>query len=502
MRRAAFCVAILAVVGGCGKASSRAPTSTVAETAQGAPTAVANVEEARAPSRDEAAPRQAESEPKDLPRPSAPAVAAPARGALDHDDPASAHTPGVPKGSVAGHAAGSGGGEGLLKGGGSPAGDGFANLGQAAGVKAGEWDDNANFRDFSKWLTSIRYGGARELNLSHRQFIVVRDKDGKGVPGCSVEIRDLQAQRSAGLVTMASGRALLFPHAEGLEGTSFEATARCREGDAKATFARKAEDGIVELKLQTERRAFPKRTIDLAFVLDTTGSMSEEIVAVKTTIQKVAKSLSDDQTEVRIGLVEYKDRTDAFVTKTYAFSTDLPGFAAKVSKISAGGGGDTPEDMNAGLRTALSDLKWNDNAVAKLAFVIADAPPHLDYPNDVDYAKSMRDAAHRGIKLYTVAASGMDQLGQVVFRQMAQYTGGTNMFVLRGGAGPQSVGGGDPGSSCGGTHQNYASGNLDELIVQKARRELKSLDQDPMRIAGLGEDESSKPCDRRIVFRD
>ena len=93
-------------------------------------------------------------------------------------------------------------------------------------------------------------------------------------------------------------------------------------------------------------------------------------------------------------------------------------------------------------------------------------------------------------------------LGQVVFRQMAQYTGGTNMFVLRGGAGPQSTGGGDPVSSCGGTHENYSSGKLDELIVTKIRRELRGLDADPMRIAGLRQDENAKPCEPRVVFKD
>jgi hypothetical protein len=149
----------------------------------------------------------------------------------------------------------------------------------------------------------------------------------------------------------------------------------------------------------------------------------------------------------------------------------------------------------------MNELGWSDRSVARLAFVIADAPPHLDYQGP-DYAADIKVASHRGIQLFTVAASGMDRLGQVVFRQMAQYTGGTNMFVLRGGAGPQSTGGGDPLSSCGGTHTNYSSGKLDELIVQKIRRELRALDADPMRIAGLGGDENAKACDQRMVFAD
>lgn len=384
---------------------------------------------------------------------------------------------------------------------------GFGVSSQFTGVKAGEWDDNANFREFQRFLASSPTNH-RRMNLSDRRFLVVRDKNGHGVPRCRITVRDAN-QASTSLFTTASGRAILFPHAEGMSGEKLTASAACGEGSAETSFAlfdgngqRAAPDGLVDLKLQNERAPVGTRIVDLAFVLDTTGSMSEEIAAVKTTIQKVAKVLSTEQTTVRIGLVEYKDRTDPFVTKIYPFATDLAAFAQKVSQISAGGGGDTPEDMNAGLHAAMTQLAWSDRSVARMAFVIADAPPHLDYQDGPDYAADMKTAAHRGIQLFTVAASGMDNLGQVVFRQMAQYTGGTNMFVLRGGAGPQSTGGGDPVSSCGGTHTNYASGKLDELIVQKIRRELRALDADPMRIAGLNTDENAKPCDQRVVFND
>lgn len=371
----------------------------------------------------------------------------------------------------------------------------------ASSVKAGEWDDNANYREFQKFL-AVSAEGFHRVDLRDRRFLVVRDSKGRAVPRCRVNVSD-GAQTQTSFVTTASGRAILFPRAEGLREGKLTALASCEGTTAQATFAvgPNDPDAVVDLTLQAGRRPLTTRTIDVAFVLDTTGSMSEEIAAVKSTIQKVAGALSTQQTQVRIGLVEYKDRTDPFVTKVYPFQTDLVGFTAKVSQISAGGGGDTPEDMNAGLHSALTELSWNDQAVARLAFVIADAPPHLDYQGP-DYAQDMKMASHRGIQLFTVAASGMDGLGQVVFRQMAQFTGGTNMFVLRGGAGPQSTGGGDPGTSCGGTHTNYSSGKLDELIVTKIRRELKAIDGDPMRIAGLKTDENAKPCNERIAWAD
>ncbi|MEO8707219.1 MAG: VWA domain-containing protein [Kofleriaceae bacterium] len=363
-------------------------------------------------------------------------------------------------------------------------------------VKAGEWDDNANYREYVKWLQETPRNIAR-LDVRDRQFIVVKDKDGKPVPNCAITVTS--GQKSASLVTMASGRALVFPHALGFDGDTLSATANCGQSQVTAKLNAKL-DGVAELVLATSRSLPARRTIDLAFVLDTTGSMGEEIEAVKSTVRTVADKLANDQTNVRIGLVEYKDRGDDNVTRVFPFSSDLNAFSKSVNGIIASGGGDMPEDMHAGLSTALDKLEWRGDAVARLVVVIADAPPHLDYQDQKDYADAAKRASARGIKLFTVSASGMDTTGQIVMRQMAAFTGAQNLFVLRGGAGPQSVGGGDPKSSCGGTQGQYASGNLDQLILNKVRGELKSLEADPMRIAGIDKDENAKPCNERLVM--
>jgi hypothetical protein len=369
---------------------------------------------------------------------------------------------------------------------------------QGPSVKAGEWDDNANYREFQKWLSSEQRTAFHRADVGERQFLVVRDADGKAVPRCTVTVSDEQGRKTT-LTTTASGRAILFPRAEGLQSRDLNATASCQNSTASARFSLSQSDGVIDLKLASKRALPAVRAVDLAFILDTTGSMSEEISAVKSTIQKVASAFGNNEARVRMGLVEYKDRTDSFVTKVYPMTTDAARFSRQVASIEASGGGDTPEAMNEGLHTGLNGLDWRGDAVVKMAFLIADAPPHLDYPNDADYAADMRDAAHRGIQVFTVAASGMDTLGQVVFRQIAQYTGATNLFVMRGGAGPQSTGGGDPKSSCGGTQTAFVSGNLDALIVQKIRRELKNIDRDPLKIAGLRTDENAKPCAERLM---
>jgi hypothetical protein len=334
--------------------------------------------------------------------------------------------------------------------------------------------------------------------VSDRHFLVVRDADGKAVPRCQVTVTDTH-QHQTTLPTNASGRALLFPHAERLQGDTLVASATCEGSSASRHFSLSEQDSVVDLRLQTKRVLSAERAVDLAFILDTTGSMSEEITAVKGTIQKVAQSLAGSSFRVRMGMVEYKDRGDPFVTRVHDFSSDAQKFASSVANVTASGGGDTPESVNEGLHAGLTRLEWSGDAVGKFAFLIGDAPPHLDYGNDFDYAIEMRDAAHKGIQVFAIAASGMDDLGQAVWRQIAQYTDATNLFVLRGGAGPQSTGAGDPKSSCGGTQTRYESGNLDGLILAKITQALKGLDRDPMRIAGLRVDENAKPCNERVL---
>lgn len=371
---------------------------------------------------------------------------------------------------------------------------------QRTNVGAGEWDDNANYREFGRFLAAASGSGMHALDVRDRQFLVVRDVAGKPIPSCDVSVAGAQGG-SISLRTMASGRALFFPHAfptgAGLSGSHFSAYARCGGNAMSAEFAL-ADDGVVELRGK-EPRADEAFTVDVGFALDTTGSMHEEIDAVKATLRTVAQSL--DGVSLRVGLVEYRDKGDEFVTRVYPMEADVSHFAAAVSRLSAAGGGDTPEAMPQGFHDALTGLEWRPNATARLLFVIGDAPPHLETRDGPDYADDARLAARMGVQVHGIAASGMDAAGQVVFRQISQFTGGTEMFVLRGGAGPQSAGGGDPLASCGGTQRQYRSGNLAALVIGKVTAARRAMNANPTSIAGRGKDESAKPCGERLAQR-
>src|SRR5579871_5076856 len=160
-----------------------------------------------------------------------------------------------------------GGGVGGMRGGGGAGGGPRARM-VDGGLKAGEWDDNANYREFQKYLQGEAGTGAHAVDVRKRRFLVVRDGDGKAVPRCRVTVVDGRG-REVVLTTTAAGRAILFPRAEGL-GESLNATARCEGATASAAVPLDAEDGMVDLKLAA-KRALPSRTIDVAFILDTTG---------------------------------------------------------------------------------------------------------------------------------------------------------------------------------------------------------------------------------------
>jgi len=169
--------------------------------------------------------------------------------------------------------------------------------------------------------------------------------------------------------------------------------------------------------------------LDVAFIIDATGSMSDEIRRIQETLVAVTSQLRASRpVDLRYGAVAYRDRGDAFVTKTHAFTNDVAEFESALRGLRAAGGGDTPESLNQALATAVGGLSWRSGAAA-VAFLVADAPPHMDYQESVTYAHASVVALSRGIRIHTVAASGLDEMGTLVFRQIAQMTRGKFIFI-------------------------------------------------------------------------
>ena len=214
-----------------------------------------------------------------------------------------------------------------------------------------------------------------------------------------------------------------------------------------------------------------KQPLDVLFLIDSTGSMADEIHRIKATLLSIAESISTlpSQPDLRFAMVAYRDRGDDYVTRTFDFESDPEKFLKTIQHLQAQAGGDYPESLNEALHVAVNDVKWRETNTVRLMFLIADAPPHLDYQQDHSYAKDMVTAREKGIKVHAVATSGLDPQGEYIFRQIAQNTRGRFVFLLypTGKQGqlttPHQVG------------DNYQPEHLDNLIVRLVTQELAYL---------------------------
>ena len=158
--------------------------------------------------------------------------------------------------------------------------------------------------------------------------------------------------------------------------------------------------------------AIQQPKIEVVFVLDTTGSMSGLIKAAKEKIWSIAGTMAQAQTapQIKMGLVAYRDRGDAYVTQSLDLSDDLDSMYSKLMDFRAGGGGDGPESVNQALYDAVHKMSWNqDNGTYKVIFLVGDAPAHMDYQDDVQYPETIKIASDKGIIINAIQSGNSIQ---------------------------------------------------------------------------------------------
>ncbi len=189
--------------------------------------------------------------------------------------------------------------------------------------------------------------------------------------------------------------------------------------------------GITQNGAVLAKDAATKPRIDLAFCIDTTGSMQSEINAVKTKTKEIVAKLSGSKPapDIRVGLVAYRDHGDAYVTKVFPFSDNIDQVVKDISSLEANGGGDAPEAVCEGLHSSVNDLKWsNDKKTVKMLFLIGDAGPHQ---NDNSWNQESKSAIAKGIQINTVACDGLNGTPEAlnVFQQIAKLADGKCEFL-------------------------------------------------------------------------
>ena len=162
-------------------------------------------------------------------------------------------------------------------------------------------------------------------------------------------------------------------------------------------------------------------SIEVVFVLDTTSSMSGLIQAAKEKIWSIATTMASAQEnpDIKMGLVAFRDRGDAYITRVFDLSDDLDSMYVSLMDFRAQGGGDGPESVNQALYDAIHKMSWsNDSNAYKVVFLVGDAPPHMDYRNDVKYPVTLAAAAKKGIVVNAIQ-SGQHQFTRPAWQEIA-----------------------------------------------------------------------------------
>jgi hypothetical protein len=175
------------------------------------------------------------------------------------------------------------------------------------------------------------------------------------------------------------------------------------------TFADIAREGILEAslgpadladkigKILREERG---KTVDIVLCIDTTGSMKDDIGAIREMLVPMLEEITGEFKSFRIGMVLFRDYNDEYLTRVIPFTGDFRVFQQNLSAIRTGGGRDIPEAVYEALHEGLVKFDWE--AESRLIILIGDAPPHPRPRGKITEALVNEAAAARKVKVNAI----------------------------------------------------------------------------------------------------
>jgi Mg-chelatase subunit ChlD len=170
-----------------------------------------------------------------------------------------------------------------------------------------------------------------------------------------------------------------------------------------------------------------RKTLEMVFAIDTTGSMGGLIEGAKQRIWGIVNEVmqSESRPNVRIGLVAYRDRGDRYVTEVFPMTDNLDAVYTTLMGYRAEGGGDTPENVRRALADAVHKTGWSQQSdrIAQVVFLVGDAPPHTDYQDEPDTKATAVAARRKGMIVNAVQCGDISGTKEV-WQEIAQHGGG------------------------------------------------------------------------------
>ena len=179
--------------------------------------------------------------------------------------------------------------------------------------------------------------------------------------------------------------------------------------------------------IDLENESSISNLLEIMFVIDATGSMGDEMRYLQSEIDDVIANVKENNADadITMAMMVYRDKGDDYVTRYQDFTKDITTVQSFLAKQEASGGGDFEEAVDVALDLAISK-QWSANST-KLLFHVADAPAHdQDVPS---WNKTALLAASKGIKIFSVASSGINKKTEYFFRSQSLLTGGQYVYL-------------------------------------------------------------------------
>lgn len=304
-------------------------------------------------------------------------------------------------------------------------------------LTAGEWNDNRHM-DFLRNLLANgqeqnykEYFNAWNLRPFNRIVVHVTDPDGADLRNVKAEAYSAAGALLGSARTDNRGIAYIFYNLVGNteEIPSFvQVTVNDVAVLYEVTSADLMDDSVAEISFANIARV-PKQ-LDLMMVVDTTGSMGDEIRYLQTELEDVISRVSGNNANlpIRLSVNFYRDLGDDYVVKSHPFSSNIDEQMAYLRVEYAEGGGDYEEAVEMALEDAVNNHDWSEDST-KIMFIVLDAPPHNTADIRASLASTLADAAAKGIRIVPIASSGVDKSTEFLLRTFAMVTGGTYTFL-------------------------------------------------------------------------
>ncbi len=302
-------------------------------------------------------------------------------------------------------------------------------------LTAGEWNDLHNWN--RHWVDLLADGEIGEFEKTYRCFpsqrftVLLTNSEDFPVTDAYVKLSTSSGEILWESRTDNTGKAELWAgFFEQKEYANLRAEAWVNGQKHELGQPKPAKDGINRHQIQVECQVSKK--VDIVWAVDATGSMGDEIEYLKTELLDVIGRAQghNPELEFRMGTVFYRDKGDEYITKSSGLSPDISQPVEFIRKQYAGGGGDYPEAVHSALEEAIFSQKWNENAIARICFLVLDASPHADQPEVIaSLQRSLREAARLGIRIVPVTASGIQKDTEFLMKFFGLATNGTYVFL-------------------------------------------------------------------------